>query len=135
VLPIASSPRLLMKYVRKMRIVAVTEEHVGAMPLRRREVSVKLSVIVYQGICHSIRVFRREMSACGAREAKASVVSRALRWAKWATLVGAQGAATAGGDRASRNAGLEGRRDRDELTDALRRGRAGWPYLQVLSNV
>jgi hypothetical protein len=45
----------------------------------------KLSVIVYQGISQPIRAFRRAMSACGAREAKARVVSRAFRWARWAT--------------------------------------------------
>jgi hypothetical protein len=32
--------------------------------------------MVYQGISQPIRAFRRAMSACGAREAYASVVSR-----------------------------------------------------------
>ncbi|MGZ2424810.1 hypothetical protein ACVIRM_003772 [Rhizobium laguerreae] len=45
----------------------------------------KLSVIVTHGIVQPIRAFSRAMSACGAREAKTSVVSRALRWATWAT--------------------------------------------------
>jgi hypothetical protein len=45
----------------------------------------KSSVIVYQGIVQPIRDFKRSMSGCGAREANASVVSRAFRWARWAT--------------------------------------------------
>jgi hypothetical protein len=45
----------------------------------------KSSVIVYHGISQPMRAFRRSMSVCGAREANASVVSRALRWATWAT--------------------------------------------------
>src|SRR4029453_15383085 len=45
----------------------------------------KLSVIVYQGIVQPIRAFRRWMSACGAREAYTSVVSRAFRWGRVAT--------------------------------------------------
>ena len=43
------------------------------------------SVIVYQGMDQPIRSLTRAMSRCGAREAKASVVSRAFRWATWAT--------------------------------------------------
>ena len=43
------------------------------------------SVMVYQGIVQPIRAFTRSMSGCGAREAKARVVSRACRWATWAT--------------------------------------------------
>ena len=43
------------------------------------------SVMVYQGIVQPIRAFTRLMSACGAREAKARVVSRAFRWATCAT--------------------------------------------------
>ncbi len=45
----------------------------------------KPSRMVYQGIVQPIRAFKRAMSACGAREANASVVSRAFRWARWAT--------------------------------------------------
>src|SRR4051795_8159184 len=45
----------------------------------------KLSVMVYQGIFQPIRVFRRAMSACGAREAYTSVVSRAFRWTRLLT--------------------------------------------------
>ena len=41
--------------------------------------------MVYQGIVQPIRALTRSMSGCGAREANASVVSRALRWATWAT--------------------------------------------------
>jgi hypothetical protein len=38
-------------------------------------------VMVYQGICcQPMRVFRRSISVCGARDAKTSVVSRAFRW-------------------------------------------------------
>jgi hypothetical protein len=44
----------------------------------------KASVIVYQGISQPIRALTRSMSACGAREANTSVVSRAFRWARWA---------------------------------------------------
>src|SRR3984885_4571283 len=40
--------------------------------------------MVYHGIVHSIRAFKRAMSACGAREANASVVSRAFRCARCA---------------------------------------------------
>ena len=46
----------------------------------------KSSVSVYHGMCSQpIRAFTRSMSACGARETNASVVSRAFRWAGWAT--------------------------------------------------
>ena len=46
----------------------------------------KSSVSVYQGMSvQPIRAFQRSMSACGARETNTSVVSRALRWARWAT--------------------------------------------------
>src|SRR5919106_116690 len=38
----------------------------------------KLSVMVYQGILQPIRAFRRAMSACGASETKARVVSPAF---------------------------------------------------------
>ena len=43
------------------------------------------SVMEYQGIVQPIRAFTRSMSGCGARETKTSVVSRAFRWARWAT--------------------------------------------------
>ena len=43
------------------------------------------SVMVYQGIVQPIRAFSRAMSGCGARETKTKVVSRAFRWATWAT--------------------------------------------------
>ena len=39
----------------------------------------------YHGTNAFIRAFTRAMSGCGAREANASVVSRAFRWATWAT--------------------------------------------------
>jgi hypothetical protein len=45
----------------------------------------KSSVIVYHGIAHPICAFRLAMFSCGAREANASVVSRALRCARCAT--------------------------------------------------
>src|SRR5215204_3501982 len=53
------------------------------------------SVIVYQGMCsHPWRSFNFWSSACGAREANASVTSRAFRWAGW-DLVRDEGAAHA----------------------------------------
>ena len=42
-------------------------------------------LIVYQGISQPIRSFQPAISACGARDANARVVSRAFRWARWAT--------------------------------------------------
>src|SRR6266508_3089200 len=45
----------------------------------------KPSVKVYHGISQPIRAFTRSMSVCGARETNERVVSRAFRWAKWAT--------------------------------------------------
>jgi hypothetical protein len=46
----------------------------------------KSSVIVYQGMwSHPWRCFRPWIWAWGAREANESVVSRAFRWAGWAT--------------------------------------------------
>ena len=46
----------------------------------------KSSVRVYQGmISHPMRSFRPRISAWGARETNASVVSRAFRWAGCAT--------------------------------------------------
>ena len=41
---------------------------------------------MYHGMTSKpIRVFKRSMSACGAHDTNASVVSRAFRWAGWAT--------------------------------------------------
>jgi hypothetical protein len=55
------------------------------MSLIHAEVGVKTAGDRYQGIFQPIRAFRRAMSACGAREAYARVVSRAFRCARWAT--------------------------------------------------
>src|SRR4051812_15372020 len=74
-----------MKYVRKTsspsRMKAFVPCH-SSTPKSRS----KSSVIVYHGICSQpIRAFQSRMSACGARETNTSVVSRALRCARFAT--------------------------------------------------
>src|SRR6185295_16034245 len=66
--------------------LAVADEGVGPVPLVHAEVLSKSSVIVYHGIsCQPIRSFRPWISAWGARETNASVVSRAFKWAGCAT--------------------------------------------------
>ena len=78
VFPITSSPRLLMKYVRYTRSPSRMNAFVPCHSSTPKSAS-KPSVIVYQGIVQPIRAFTRAMSGCGAREANASVVSRACR--------------------------------------------------------
>src|SRR6266478_2179366 len=82
--PIASSPRLLMKYVRNTRSPSRKNTLWPCHSSTPKSES-KLSVRVYHGISQPIRAFRRMMSACGARDAYASVVSRAFRWARLPT--------------------------------------------------
>ena len=84
-MPIASSPRPLMKPVRNTRSPSRMNALWPCHSSTPKSAS-KLSVIVYQGMCSQpIRAFRRAMSACGAREAYTSVVSRAFKWARWET--------------------------------------------------
>src|SRR5262249_45892052 len=73
-----------MKYVRNTRSPSWMNALVPCHSFTPKSVS-KLSVMVYHSIFQLIRAFRRSMSACGAREAKARVVSRAFRCATWAT--------------------------------------------------
>ena len=82
--PIASSPRLLMKYVRNTLLASRMNALCPCHSSTPKSVS-KLSLIVYQGIAQPIRAFRRAMSVCGARDANTRVVSRAFRWARCAT--------------------------------------------------
>ena len=83
-LSIASSPRLFTKYVRKTRSPSRMKAFVPCHSSTPKSTS-KSSVIVYHGMSQSIRAFQRWMSGWGARETNASVVSRAFRWAGWAT--------------------------------------------------
>src|SRR5919108_727987 len=80
----ASSPRVLMKYVRNTlspsRMNALWPCHSSTPKSLSKE-----SVIVYHGISQPMRAFRRSMSACGARDAYTRVVSRAFKWARWET--------------------------------------------------
>jgi len=54
VVPIASSPRPLMKYVRTPAFAVADECMCAVAARRRREVTSKLSVMVYQGIYQPI---------------------------------------------------------------------------------
>src|SRR5262245_40900306 len=80
----ASSPRLLTKYVRNTLSSSRMNALVPCHSSTPKSAS-KSSVIVYHGHDQPIRSVNRVMSGCGAREAKASVVSRAFRCATWAT--------------------------------------------------
>src|SRR5438045_2500408 len=95
VFPICSSPRLLMKYVRNTRSPSRMNVFVPCHSSTAKSLS-NPSVIVYQGMnCQPIRAFRRSISLCGARDANASVVSRAFRMSGVSDLVGHHGAADA----------------------------------------
>ena len=83
-LPIASSPRLLTKYVRQICSPSRRKAFVPCHSPTPKSAS-KSSVSVYHGISQPIRAFQRAMFSCGARETNASVVSRAFRCARWAT--------------------------------------------------
>src|ERR1035438_4775676 len=90
----ASSPRLLMRYVRN----TLSPSRMNALwpwySSTPKSLS-KLSVSVYHGIVQPIRAFRRSMSFCGARDAYTSVVSR-VHMGQVGDLVRADGAAVAG---------------------------------------
>jgi hypothetical protein len=73
-----------MKYVRNTRSPSRMNALVPCHWSTPKSAS-KPSVIVYQGIFQPIRAFTRSMSACGARDTLAKVVSRAFRWATSAT--------------------------------------------------
>ena len=66
--PIASSPRLLTKYVRNTCSPSRKNTLWPCHSATPKSVS-KLSVMVYQGISQPILPLTRAMSACGAREA------------------------------------------------------------------
>src|SRR6266576_4668479 len=73
-----------MRYVRNTPSPSRINAFVPCHSSTPKSVS-KLSVMVYHGIFQPIRAFRRSMSDCGARETNTRVVSRAFRWARWAT--------------------------------------------------
>src|SRR5438874_3830713 len=82
--------------------------------------------MVYQGISQPIRAFTRSMSAFGARDTNARVVSRAFRWARCATCRPTWSSRCRHA-RASRTRRARRRRGK-RLTDGGRRtGRAGSP--------
>ena len=74
---------------------------------------------MYHGISHPIRDFSRTMSACGAREAYASVVSRAFEMGEVGNLIGPKGAAAAGMFGPAEHPGFEEGTVHDQLAPAF----------------
>src|SRR5215510_10487861 len=115
--PIASSPRLLMKYVRNTRSPSWMNTLWPCHSSTPKSLS-KLSVMVYHGIFQPIRVFRLSMSFCGAREAYARVVS-SVQMSQLADLIGAQRAAAARVLGPAEHSGLKERAIEDQLASPL----------------
>src|SRR6266481_2995264 len=111
--PIASSPRPLMKYVRNTWSPSRKNTLWPCHSSTPKSAS-KLSVSVYQGIAQPIFAFRRAMSACGARERGVAGV----QMGEVGDLIGAQGAAAAGVLGPAMDAGLEEGAVDDQLAAA-----------------
>src|SRR2546425_5935008 len=105
IVPIASSPRLLMKYVRNTRSPSRMNALWPCHSSTPKSLS-KLSVMVYHGIFQPIRAFRRSMSACGARGVRERGVA-SIQMGQVGDLIGAQGAAAAGVLGPAEHSGLE----------------------------